>query len=69
MAYTHIQKIGLVFLGIFSVCIVYSLIYKRMYEPFEDSSGLPMKMCKENSDCPDKFVCKNAKCVYNRPLP
>ena len=69
MAYSQLQKVGIVFAGIFAACLVYSIIYTRMYEPFTNVSGLPMKTCKADSDCPDKFMCKNAKCVYNRPLP
>ncbi len=69
MAYTQLQKVGLVFLGIFFLCLLYSMTSRRMYERFESGSGLPMKTCNSNSDCPDTFLCKNAKCVANRPLP
>ncbi len=68
MAYTQLQKVGIVFVGIISFCIVYSLVSKRMYEPFATSSKIPMKMCKKDSDCPAKFACKNSKCVSIRPM-
>jgi hypothetical protein len=68
MAYTQLQKVGIVFLSIFSFLIVYSLVSKRLSEPFEDASKVPIKMCSSDSDCPSKFMCKEGKCVFNRPL-
>ncbi len=67
MVNSQIKKILIVFGAIFAICLTYSLISTRMYEPF--TNDIPMKTCKANSDCPDKFKCKDAKCVYDRPLP
>ncbi len=65
----QMKKVLMVFGAIFAFCFTYTLIYRRMYEPFADISGLPMKTCKADSDCPTDFICKDAKCVFNRPLP
>jgi hypothetical protein len=67
MINTQLKKVGIVFGAIIALCLLYSIVYKRGYEPFADVSGLPMKTCKANSDCPSDFICKDAKCVFNRP--
>ena len=69
MLSNQLKKIAIVFGVIFAVCLVYSLLSKSTYERFENAGGLAIKACKADKDCPDKFMCKEAKCVYNRPLP
>jgi hypothetical protein len=63
----QMKKVLMIFGAIFAFCFTYSLIYRRMYEPF--TTNIQLKACKSNSDCPDKFKCENGNCKYDRPLP
>jgi hypothetical protein len=67
MAYTQLQKVGLVFLSIFAFAIVYSLVSKNIFEGFADKPKVTYKKCTKDSECPNKFSCKQGKCVSNKP--
>jgi hypothetical protein len=68
MINSQIKKVIFVFGGIFAFCIVYSLIYRSINEPF--TNDIPIKTCKKDSDCPDKFKCnEQKKCQLNSPFP
>jgi hypothetical protein len=69
MAYTQLQKVGIIFLSIFAFGIMYSLISKNLSEGFEDKPQIKFKTCSKDSDCPSRFACKDEKCVNMRPIP